>query len=144
MKLPRILRIALAKSLYLLVNFVQKSPHRSILMAFRYRYPKASFPTWAFQGDGVWEVTFSKGTKEHCAIFDSSGNWLGTRTIISRNMLPTKIWAHLKEHFVKPDFLKIIQLSMPQGQFYELDIYEGTHYIHLYYDGKGNLYDQGI
>ncbi len=58
-------------------------------------------------------------------------------------MLPVKIWEHLKTHFIKHDFLKIFQLSMPQGLFYELDIYDGSNFIHLSYDGKGVLYDKG-
>lgn len=144
MRFPRTFRTILANSLYVVVNFIQKYPHKKILEAFRLKYPEATFPTWEFQGEGVWEVTFTSARKEHCSIFASSGNWLGTRTLISRIMLPVKIWEHLKIHFKKPDFLRIIQLNMPQGLFYELDIYDGTRFIHLYYDGKGVLHNRGV
>lgn len=143
MKFPRVLRSILARSLYVIVNLTQGFPRKNIIVAFRLKYPEATFPTWEFQVEGGWEVTFTSERKEHCAIFDSHGNWLGTRTLISRSSLPVKIWEHLKINFIKPDFLKIIQLNLPQGQFYELDIYDGSNFIHLYYDRKGVLHNKG-
>lgn len=143
MKYPRFLTSILVRILYVLVKLTQGFPRKNIVEAFHQKYPEATFPTWEFQGERLLEVTFTSDRKEHCAIFDTRGNWLGTRTLISRSLLPVKIWEHLKVNFIKPDFLKIVQLNMPQGKFYELDIYDGSNFVHFFYDGKGVLQNKG-
>lgn len=97
----------------------------SVSESFTKLFPGASDVEWSRESESEFEAEFKMGKIEKSSVFDASGKWISTETVIDKDELPAAIKEALEKEFsgARIEGAEIVESA--EGVTYEAEIESG-------------------
>lgn len=119
-------------------------PGKTVCLAFKSKYPKASFIQWKQIDVFRWQVTFHFKKEEHFALFSSEGKWLETITPVSLDITPKQVQQNFTGNYNNDGLQQIYHVETPKQNLYEISWNSGIYVLKLLYNSSGKIMSKMI
>ena len=129
----------LSASLRKVVKKNRKMPNAVVRMAFKSKYPKATFTIWKQIDVFKWQVNFITKERQYTGLFDSEGNWLETINMVPLNFIPENVKQSFEEKYCSDGLRQIYQIQTPNRTLFEIQWNNDLYALKLVYDIAGKI-----
>lgn len=106
---------------------------------FKVKFPNGQQPGWSKVEKDTFEVGFINGKKQQTALFDATGKWLQTETVINYSEMPGKVRNAYSREFEDYRIQEVFEIETDNGVTYEIITFKGrTNYLAIF-SAKGEL-----
>ena len=114
-------------------------PNSSLGVAFKARYPRATFVRWNQVDVFKWQVNFSLKGKDFSALFNSEGNWLETVALVSLGRIPKTVQESFMQKYNPEGLQQIRHIKTSINDIFEIQWSNGIFVWKLLYDTSGKI-----
>lgn len=117
----------------------QTIPNSTVYIAFKSKFPTATYVQWGQIDVFKWQASFIYGKKQQIALFDSTGTWLETTTVLPFQTIPVGVQESFTRKYNVAGLQNIYHVQTPHTSIFEVQWSDGVFVKRLLFDHLGKI-----